>query len=329
MTELAGVARVTFVPVFPDGAVAVIRARGGFALPSGEVQPLDTGLLDTALRVLLETAGFRRQTAYEFARHGTHAFAWAEGDEYHGRRPHVVVPLQVGEPDALARLVRSSGQAAIADLLEEATRSYRAIDRVAFAAGHRAELERLYLAAATAEGGSGFGGTREQWRAAREPITDAIDHDGTFLDLGCANGLLMESVRQWCGERGVVIEPYGVDIAAGLVEHARERLPDWADRIWQGDAATWVHPDGRRFDYVHTLLDCADRERRGDLLDHVIRDVARPGGTLLVSHYARSTTHDRSAAQQLRALGYTPVGESRPGLHDPYSPPTTAWVDVP
>ncbi len=27
--------------------------------------------------------------------------------------------------------------------------------------------------------------------------------DGTFLDLGCANGLLMESVQEWAGERGM------------------------------------------------------------------------------------------------------------------------------
>ena len=65
----------------------------------------------------------------------------------------------------------------------------------------------------------------------------------------------MESVRAWCGERGIDVEPYGLDVAPGLVARARERLPQWADRIWLGDASTWVHPDGMRFDFVHTLLD--------------------------------------------------------------------------
>jgi hypothetical protein len=51
-------------------------------------------------------------------------------------------------------------------------------------------------------------------------IVDGIDSDGTFLDLGCANGPLMESVVEWAAERGHRIEPYGVDLAPGLAQLA-------------------------------------------------------------------------------------------------------------
>jgi hypothetical protein len=44
----------------------------------------------------------------------------------------------------------------------------------------------------------------------------------------------MESVAAWCAERGLAIEPYGVDISPALAELARRRLPQWADRIWVG-----------------------------------------------------------------------------------------------
>ncbi len=200
--------------------VAVIRTDGGFALPTGVARAGEHELRDVALRVLLETAGFRSQAVHTFAERDRRLFAWAEGDEYHGRRPHAVVPLEIGEPETVARLLRAADAADLADVVDEAVHSYRTIDRHAFIAECEAVLERIYLAAPTAEGGSGFGGTPEEWRAAREPITDAIDRDGTFLDLGCANGLLMESVQQWCRERGRAIEPYGVDIAPGLVRRA-------------------------------------------------------------------------------------------------------------
>jgi SAM-dependent methyltransferase len=325
-TSFAVARRATFVPIFPDGMVAVIRTDRGFALPAGAARGDEREPRDFALRILLETAGFRSQAVHAFAERDGQVFAWAEGDEYHGRRPHAVVPLEIGEPETVARLLRAHGAAGLADLVDEAVHSYRTIDRDAFMADDRAALERVYLAAQTAEGGSGFGGTPEEWRAAHEPITDAIDGDGTFLDLGCANGLLMESAQQWCRERGVDVEPYGVDIAPGLVRRARERLPRWADRIWLGDAATWLHPEGRRFDYVHTLLDVVRPEARGRLVAHVRRSVVRPGGRLLVSHYARSVVHDRSAADQLRVLGFEVEGESRAASGDLHAPPTTAWL---
>jgi 2-polyprenyl-3-methyl-5-hydroxy-6-metoxy-1,4-benzoquinol methylase len=69
---------------------------------------------------------------------------------------------------------------------------------------------------------SGFGGDEARWEAARRPIADAIDRDGTFLDVGCASGQLLESLVEWTPFQ---IEPYGLDLAPALVELARRRLP--------------------------------------------------------------------------------------------------------
>jgi SAM-dependent methyltransferase len=325
----AEVAQLTFVPFFPDGSCAVVRSERGFELPSGEVLAGEDYLLDSALRIPLDTAGFRRQTFHAFARRGTHVFAWCEGARYRGGRPHVEVPLEVGEPDDILDRLRAAGATEIADIVEAATRSYQSIDAETLHAEHNRLLERAYLGSPTAEGESGFGGTPEEWRARREPVTDAIDRDGTFLDVGCANGLLMESVHAWCAERGVDVEPYGLDIAPGLVARARERLPRWADRISLGDASTWVHPEGMRFDFVHTLLDSVPRRRRRDLVSHALRELVRPQGRLLVSYYIRSAEHDRTAAQQLEDLGFDVAGESRAPLDAPGSPPQTAWVVAP
>lgn len=118
------------------------------------------------------------------------------------------------------------------------------------------EFEQAYLGAADPRAQSGFHGSAERWDAARSPIVEAIDRDGTFLDVGCANGLLMESVIAWSGYE---LEPYGVDFAPGLVDLARTRLSRWADRIWVGDAATWDPPF--RFDFVHTRIEIGSLER--------------------------------------------------------------------
>ncbi len=94
--------RLTVVPFLPDGACAVIRVAGAdYRLPSGPVAPDEDLFVDASLRVLLETAGFRRQTFHEFARRDDEVFAWCEGDVYGGNRPHARVPLTIDEPDAL------------------------------------------------------------------------------------------------------------------------------------------------------------------------------------------------------------------------------------
>jgi 2-polyprenyl-3-methyl-5-hydroxy-6-metoxy-1,4-benzoquinol methylase len=63
-------------------------------------------------------------------------------------------------------------------------------------------LERAYLNSEDPRGGSGFRGDEARWERARRPIVQAVDRDGTFLDVGCANGLLMESVTAWAAEDG-------------------------------------------------------------------------------------------------------------------------------
>ncbi len=55
-------------------------------------------------------------------------------------------------------------------------------------------------------------------------VADAIDRDGSLLDVGCANGYLMECLPRWTP---FDVEPYGLEISSDLAELARRRLPHW------------------------------------------------------------------------------------------------------
>ncbi|MGN6791370.1 MAG: hypothetical protein ACTHJW_03170 [Streptosporangiaceae bacterium] len=124
------------------------------------------------------------------------------------------------------------------------------------------------------------------------------------------------------------IEPYGLDLAPGLVALARQRLPQWAGRIWAGNAIDWIPPGGIRFDYVHLLLDCVPPGRRGDLIRHHVAETVRPGGRLLVSDYAADPSIGApAAAKTLRDLGYIPAGESSGGANKSRPPTPTVWLD--
>jgi hypothetical protein len=126
-------------------------------------------------------------------------------------------------------------------------------------------LERAYLTAQDPRAGSGFRGDEARWERARKPILGAIDRDGALLDVGCANGLLMESLVAWAGEEGYSIEPYGLDLIEPVAALARRRLPRWSQRIFAGDVMAWTPPF--RFDFVRTELECVLPDRRKALVE--------------------------------------------------------------
>ena len=68
--------------------------------------------------------------------------------------------------------------------------------------------------------------------------------------------MLTESVPAWSDHE---IEPYGFDFTPRLVDLARARLPQWADRNWGGDAAAWAPPF--RFDFVDVRVEIGQLER--------------------------------------------------------------------
>src|SRR2546426_5525017 len=127
---------------------------------------------------------------------------------------------------------------------------------------HIRSLEDAYLAHDDPILQSGFGGGPGRWRGEREPILEAINGDpsaglgagSNFLDIGCANGYLLECLVLWGRERGLSLVPYGVDIGPKLIEVAKRRLPQFAENFCVANAWDWR--PGRRFRYVYILHDC-------------------------------------------------------------------------
>jgi hypothetical protein len=175
----------------------------------------------------------------------------------------------------------------------------------------RALLERAYLTAEDPRGSSGYRGDEVRWERARRPILSAVDHDGTFLDVGCANGLPMESVAAWAAEDGFRVEPYDLDLIESLAALARRRLPHWADRIFTGNVMSWRPP--LRFDFVSTNLEYVPPEHRRGLVGRLIGEYLLPGGRLVLCSYGssrRPTPKAVPVGKILRGWGYQVAGEA-------------------
>lgn len=201
----------------------------------------------------------------------------------------------------------------------------------------RALLEDSYVAAderGDVFGGSGSSGDMAKWEAKRRVIASAFDRSGTWLDIGCANGLLMETLAAWVAEKGHRVEPYGLDLSGRIAERARIRLPHWAARIWAGNVMEFEPPV--RLDFVTALADSVPIERRSALVSRLARFYLKPGGRLILSCYApgpfllgKRALEAESAAEILRAAGYAPIGEAE--VRDSLTAAAkvrVAWTDV-
>lgn len=188
-------------------------------------------------------------------------------------------------------------------------------------------LEQAYLDAGAGPGGSGSGDPSEgAWRAKRQHLAVPMDVDGAWLDVGCANGHLLATLPAWAAERGVIVEPHGLELLPRVAALARELHPELADRIWTGSVMSWEPP--RRFRYVTTPDDVVPPDVLGELVDRLLDRVVAPGGRLVVSSYTGRGARPRPLVDDLRAHGHRPDGIihiDRPGR----SPLLSAWLDVP
>jgi trans-aconitate methyltransferase len=147
-------------------------------------------------------------------------------------------------------------------------------------------------------------------------VAEALDRPGTFLDVGCANGLLMDSVHRWRG-----VEPYGLDIAPELAELARRRYPHWADRIWVGNALDWQPP--RRFTYARTGLEYVPPPRRPQLIARLLGLCDR----LIVGKFNEEVEH-RTLEAEVAGWGFRIAGRAeRPHRRESRLAYRVFWID--
>jgi hypothetical protein len=143
---------------------------------------------------------------------------------------------------------------------------------------------RLYLAADNPRAQSGYGGDEFNYMFSHLPILEAVYKNGTFLDVGSANGHLMEMLHKWGTGIGFELQMYGVEISEGLIELARKRLPHWHDRFFHGNSFYWK-PE-QRFDYVHIGgLGQVPEDDRLLFFNHLMDNYLVDSGRLIIGPY--------------------------------------------
>lgn len=185
-----------------------------------------------------------------------------------------------------------------------------------------------YLAATDPRAQSGSPSTPAEWEQARRFIFAAVNRSGTFLDVGCASGHLMECAAAWLAKDGYRIEPYGLDILPELAALARQRLPGWADRIATGNALDWV-PD-QPFDFVRTGLEYVPGRLRPRLIHHLLKATVAPRGRLIIGAHSEVVGTSPKLEAEVAGWGFRVAGHVEvPHSRDHRVARRAFWIDRP
>ena len=173
--------------------------------------------------------------------------------------------------------------------------------------------ETHYLQADSPRSQSGHSGGETIYRFTRGMLLEAIHKNGSFLDVGCANGHLIEMVSQWTKSTEIELTVYGLDFSRGLLDLAQHRLPLWSHRFFYGNALEWK--PARKFDFVCIAeLGYVPRGREQDLFENLYSNYVASDGRLIVGPVGEEREKPRMA-KKLESWGYTCSGYCEKSHH--------------
>lgn len=180
------------------------------------------------------------------------------------------------------------------------------ITEVQWFANRKKHFTDHYLSGEDPRSQSGYSGDENRYAYTQTMILAAIHKSGTFIDIGCANGYLMEKLSDWLQGTAYSVTFYGLDISEKLISLAKKRLPNWTQRFTVGNALDWI--PRTTFDFVCVKeLGYVPNHRRKQLFLHLYRDCVSEGGRLILGPLAE----DRAAAgvgTECAGWGYIPSG---------------------
>jgi SAM-dependent methyltransferase len=153
------------------------------------------------------------------------------------------------------------------------------------------KLERTYLQYDDPWKQSGLIGNEKYWIKARKPIVECIETSGAFLDIGCANGYLLECLMKWGKSLSRELIPHGLDLSEKFVTLAIQRHSAFQSNFHVGNAWTWNPP--KQYDHVRTEMGYVPQKLQQGYIKRLYTNFLKKKGTLIITEYRSRNTPGR------------------------------------
>lgn len=154
-------------------------------------------------------------------------------------------------------------------------------------------------------------GSKEMWRLAREVILEGVHKDGTFLDIGCANGVLARDLCVWAKERNINLIPFGIDIDKELIKECKRKLPKFKMNFIVAHRCKFK--PNMKFTFICTYFSPKNWWKRDEFLKSCL-EMLEPGGRLILTRYDDKIDEFLLLEEYLREngpkLGFSVVGSA-------------------
>lgn len=148
---------------------------------------------------------------------------------------------------------------------------------------------------------------QQKWEDARRFISLCLDHPGSLLDIGCANGFLIKSLEYWSGQK---IAPFGIDVIAQNIQNAQKLFPEYQNNFQNisYDSFLLTYPVGFPYQFDYLIWSFWDdkhliEKREVDfLLEHT-----KDNGKLIITFYpddSREPTDTIGNISNILQIGY-------------------------
>lgn len=178
-------------------------------------------------------------------------------------------------------------------------------------------------------------GALEDWEKERKFITQAINRDGTILDIGCANGFLLRSLQEWSDKNLI---PYGIDTYPDRLKLARKMFPEqssnfqvtsWRDLIKATPEQLQQVGFPTQFDMIYwNVWDNFDLDtEEGRLILGRLPEMVVDGGRVILGFYNHDKAESVKRAEELKILaeklGFNVTGV----MENPNGSQVMTWID--
>ena len=162
---------------------------------------------------------------------------------------------------------------------------------------------------------SRFSDTRSFSRPFLQKLAKYAESGGQILDIGCGNGILLESLPK-------NMDYFGIDVSASLIEEAGKKYEEFKEKFSVFNGLKIPFPD-KSFDFVFSIAVLHHIPGEDFRLNHLkeITRVLKPGGKAIIGVWQ---LWDRMFLRYfLGNIGNKLIGKSKIGFSDFYIP----WKD--
>ncbi len=144
----------------------------------------------------------------------------------------------------------------------------------------------------------------EAWETSRKFISEEIDHDGTLMDIGCANGWLLLCLMVWSGKN---LTPYGIDIDKKHISDSKSLFPEYENNFTLLDLRNFTKISHlslpKKYDYIlWSVWENWDFSKSGIREVEMLKNSKTENGKLLLAFYSEGEKQYEASMQKINFL---------------------------